>query len=365
LGFLCVMECLVFPETPSGVNMPRVIANPWRTNGVGVPLPSEDASAVSGLLKSCPAHQETPLLSLPDLAARTGVAAVAVKDERHRMGLGSFKALGAAYAIAREAQDSGSDTLVDALSGRTFVTASAGNHGLSVAAGARVFGARAVIFLSEAVPPAFADRLREKGADVVWAGADYEASMAAAAAAAQDRGWTLLSDSSWPGYTRLPLLVMEGYLQLAREAVQQLDEPPTHFLLQAGVGGLACAVAAYARMTWGDAPQIIVVEPDAAPALRDSVRAGRVVDTKGPVSAMGRLDCKTPSLIALNGLARDADLFATISEEEALAAMPILAELGLATTPSGGAGLAALLAGLDLGPEARVWAILSEGPEDG
>jgi diaminopropionate ammonia-lyase len=345
--------------------MPRIIANPWRGTGLGVPLPSEDASIVSDLLAQCPAHHETPLVCSPELASRAGVARVSIKDERDRMHLGSFKALGAAHAIAREAQAMGSGTPVGALLGRTYVTASAGNHGLSVAAGARVFGARAVVFLSETVPEAFAGRLREKGAEVVRAGADYEASMAAAAAAAQENGWTLLSDSSWTGYTRLPLLVMEGYLQLAREAVLQFAEPPTHILLQAGVGGLACAVAAYARKTWGDAPRILVVEPEAAPALRDSILAGRVVDTEGPVSCMGRLDCKTPSLVALNGLARDADFFVTISDEEALDAMPILADLGLATTPSGGAGLAALLAGLNLGAEARVWAILSEGPEDG
>jgi len=68
---------------------------------------------------------------------------------------------------------------------------------------------------------------------------------------------------------------MEGYLQLAAEAVAGLDTPPSHILLQAGVGGLAGAVAAHARQVWGDAPRIVVVEPDAAPALMESVRAGR------------------------------------------------------------------------------------------
>jgi diaminopropionate ammonia-lyase len=349
--------------------MPQVTINPWRKTradiGLNARMPVSDPSVVSTLLGQCPMHSETPLLSVPELAARLGVAAVSIKDERQRMGLGSFKALGAAYAIAREAQDTRPDALAGALDGRTFVTASAGNHGLSVAVGAQVFGAKAVIFLSETVPEAFAARLRDLGAEVVRAGADYEASMTAAEEAAQSNGWTLLSDSSWPGYARLPSLVMEGYLQLAAEAVEQMTAPPTHILLQAGVGGLACAVAAYARQAWGDGPQIIVVEPEAAPALRDSILAGRVVDTTGPVSDMGRLDCKTPSLIALNGLARDADTFVTISEAEAAKAMPLLASLGLGTTPSGGAGLAAVLAGLELGPDAHVWAILSEGPEDG
>ncbi len=345
--------------------MSEIIANPWRGTGLGTLLPSTQTGAVARLLAQCPAHSPTPLVFSPELASRVGVASVAIKDERNRMGLGSFKALGAAYAIAREAQDQDPETMENALAGRTYVTASAGNHGLSVAVGARLFGARAVIYLSETVPQAFAARLRALGAQVVREGADYEASMAAAAKAAQENRWTLLSDSSWPDYTHLPMLVMEGYTQLADEAVQQMTEAPTHILLQAGVGGLACAVAAYARKAWGDGPQIIVIEPDAAPALQQSIVAGHVVDTTGPASCMGRLDCKTPSLVALNGLARDADRFMTISEDQAQSAMPILAELGFETTPSGGAGLAALIAGMDLPDDARVLAILSEGPEDG
>jgi diaminopropionate ammonia-lyase len=222
----------------------------------------------------------------------------------------------------------------------------------------------AVIFLSRSVPDSFAARLADMGAEPVRAGATYEDSMAAAEAAAARRGWTLLSDSSWPGYADWPLRVMEGYVQMAAEAAGQLGAPPTHVLLQAGVGGMAAAVAAHVRALWGDAPRIVVVEPEAAPALIESIRAGRIVTTRGPVSAMGRLDCKTPSMIALAGLSRDADLFVTLGEDEVDRAVASLAGMGLATSPSGGAGLAALLCGLDPGPEARVLAFVSEGAVD-
>ena len=124
-------------------------------------------------------------------------------------------------------------------------------------------------------------------------------------------------------------------------------------------------LGSYAKDRLKRGAKIIVVEPEAAPALLDSIAAGALVDSSGPVSSMGRLDCKTASLISLNGLARDADLFVTVTEQEAADAMPVLAGLGLETTPSGGAGLTALLAGLPLPADARVWAILSEGPEDG
>lgn len=328
-------------------------------------LPSTDANSVSRLLAQCPAFSETPLHNANDLAEQIGISSLSVKDERHRMGLGSFKALGAAYAIAHAAAELDPTDWSTALNGHTFVAASAGNHGLSVAAGAKIFGARAVIYLSETVPEAFANRLRAKGADVVRFGPTYEDSMAEAEAAAAREGWQLLSDSSWPGYTEWPRRVMEGYLQMAAEAADQIAQTPTHILLQAGVGGLAAAVAAYARHVWGDTPQIIVVEPDAAPALFESIKSGALVTSSGPVSCMGRLDCKTPSMVALAGLARGADAFVTISEADVLGAMDNLAAHGFETTPSGGAALAALIGGLPgIGSDAHVLCFLSEGPED-
>ncbi len=353
----------------------QILKNKWRRAGrepllgPGIPFPSTDADRVAGLLSRCPAAMATPLVQAADLARAAGIAALAVKDERGRMGLGSFKALGAAYVVACDAAARAADAGRDTLQGATYVTASAGNHGLSVAAGAAMFGARAVIYIAETVPESFAHRLRDKGAEVVRAGADYEASMAAAGQAAETEGWTLLSDSSWEGYLERPYRLMEGYLALMAETVEQSEHPPSHIFVQAGVGGLAGAVAAFARSAWGDAPRIVVVEPEAAPALYESIRAGRAVATQGPVSAMGRLDCKEPSLIALQGLARDADLFVTISEAEAHAAMTPLADACLATTPSGGAGVAAVLASgplradLQLDGESRVLTFLTEAPE--
>ncbi len=344
------------------------LSNPYRGRGIADlgPMPRDSAAPVARLLALCPAHHVTPLVELPDLARRCGVARLWVKDESNRMGLGSFKALGASHAIAAEAAAHVvGDDWAHALRDRVLVCASAGNHGLSLAAGAHLFGAQAIVYLAASVPDAFARRLRARGARVARAGETYEQSMEAAERDARANGWTLISDSSWPGYVDWPLRVMQGYLQLAAEISEQIDTPPTHVLLQAGVGGLAAAVAAHVRKVWGDAPHILVVEPEAAPALIDSIRQGALTTTQGPESCMGRLDCKTPSMIALAGLARDADEFATLSDEQARRAVATLADFGLRTTPSGAAGLAALLAGLDLPRDARVLAILSEGPEDG
>ncbi len=327
--------------------------------GPDVPFPSEDIAAATTLISGCPIAAETPLVSSPDFARLCGVQSVTIKDERGRMGLGSFKALGAAYVIAQD-HASGAD-----MSQRTYVTASAGNHGMSVAAGAQAFGAKSVVYIAQSVPESFAGRLRETGAEVRREGAVYEDSMAAAAKAADDHGWLLLSDSSWPGYFEMPHRLMEGYLILMGEVFRQIDHVPTHIFLQAGVGGLATSAAAMARREWGAAPRIIVIEPQVAEALMASIKAGKAVTAPGPVSSMGRLDCKEPSLIALAGLARDADLFVSLSEEEAAQGVAALAAVGLESSASGAAGLAALLTGddaLGLTKDAKVLCILSEGP---
>jgi diaminopropionate ammonia-lyase len=340
----------------------KITKNPFRNSDIstpefsGIPFPASDPRPALDLVARCPKAAATPLRRSDGLAAALGVSEVHVKDERGRMGLGSFKALGAAYVIA-------CDAAAGSAAGRTYVTASAGNHGLSVAAGASAFGARARIYIAETVPEGFAERLRSFGAEVRREGKVYEQSMAAAARDAAAEGLDLLSDSSWPGYVERPHRLMEGYLILMAEVVAGMTQPPTHVFLQAGVGGLAAAAAAHARVAWGDAPQIIVVEPEVAPALADSIRAGRPVVTKGPVSAMGRLDCKEPSLIALRGLARDADLFMTITEAEGAEGARVAAAHDLASTASGAAGLAGALAGgaeLGFGPTSRVLLILSE-----
>lgn len=356
------------------------LSNPWRSKG----LPPQSGLAdgqittddhlVLKLLSHCPAHAATPLVCAQELAGTLGIESLYIKDERTRMGLGSFKALGAAFSIAKTAYLKAGDAIADpqvaktALKGQVFVTASAGNHGLSVAAGARVFGARAVIYLAQTVPSGFAQRLRDIGADVVVEGADYEASMDAAAKAAGDNGWRLLSDSTWEDDTS-GKDVMEGYLALSAEMFAQYDAennaPPTHVYLQAGVGGLAAAVAASLRQHWGEGVQITVVEPTAAPALLESIRAGKPVATEGPASNMGRLDCKEPSHLALKALAQDADGFLTLQDGDVAKKIKQLEPFGLQTSPSGGAGFAGAVSdAAQLGAKARVLVILSEGPAD-
>lgn len=342
---------------------------------MGSPYPSVDASGVLGLLSKCPVTpRETQLIRQDQLAQGAQVADIHVKDERQRMNLGSFKALGAAYVIAKMAagrKEEGAEW-GEALSGETFVTASAGNHGLSVAAGARVFGAGSTVFLADSVPDIFERRLQEQGSQTERVQGDYEDSVREARRRASESGHILLSDTAWPGYFDIPFSVMEGYLALAHEVAERIPEIPTHIFLQAGVGGLAGSAAAYFRHRWGSGPAIIVVEPEKACALQASVEAGELTEMPEAGSRMGRLDCKAPSLIALAGLSRDANWFCSLGDEDVESKLPLLESAGLKTSSSGGAGLAAFLSldddsrsVLGISHDSRILAVVSECPEDG
>ena len=323
------------------------------------------------MLSECPAYAPTPMNEMPELANQMGVAKIYMKDESTRLRLGSFKGLGGAFAVSQMiCQKAGNDDVMsDACKAvaaeMTFTTASAGNHGLSVAAGARIFGAKAVVVLCEAVPEAFADRIRGLGAEVIRTKGGYDESVAFAISNADEKGWLLLADGSWEGYTERPAMIVEGYMVLPEECKNNFtakDEWPTHILLQAGVGGLAASVAAHVRSFWPVQPEIIVVEPDMAPCLMESCKAGKMTRVEGGVSNMGRLDCKEVSLITFHALKQDADSFVTVSDDDAQAATDLLAEHGIESTPSAAAPVSALQQ-LKLPADSRVMLIVSEGPE--
>ena len=312
------------------------------------------------LLEICPAYTQTPIVEISPL----NNIRLLIKDETNRMGLGSFKALGGIYAVAKFLleqweKENGSqlpagrltDPEIRSWSNKfTFVCASAGNHGIAVAKGAELFNANSRVHIAHPVPASFAQRLATLGAVVIRSGETYEESMVAAMND-NSNGETLLADSSWPGYYHLPMLVMEGYTVIAEEMRQVFlheDNWPTHVFLQAGVGGLAASMAYEIRKNWKQQPSIVVVEPLAAPCLFESYKRGRVTTVSGPISSMGRLDCKEPSLIAFKLLKELANDFVCVSDEDALAAADFLAQNKLATTASGAAGLAAILSNAKL-----------------
>jgi diaminopropionate ammonia-lyase len=228
-----------------------------------------------------------------------------------------------------------------------------------------------VIFVYDGVPEDQIAAIARHGADIVHVAGVYEAAVAECRARAAKEGWTIVSDTSWPGYDDIPARVMQGYTAMAAEAFDQMPAAPTHVLLQAGVGGMAAAVAAHAEMRFkAGRPRIVVVEPHTAACLMASARAGCLTDSPlGERTIMGRLECSVPSPIAWEILGGLAEAFVAVTDVTASRAVRWLAARGIETSPSGAAGVAGLLAllehpsavaSLGLGRDSRVLAFVTE-----
>lgn len=223
-----------------------------------------------------PAYTPTNLTSLDDFAEMTGVASVLYKDESTRLGLGSFKALGGAYAVQRvlEDREAAGDT-----SPLTVCTATDGNHGRSVSWGAQQKGIPCHIFIHAGVSEGRAASLAANGATVHRVDGNYDDSIAACIKAADENGWQIVSDTSWEGYQEIPTQVMAGYTVLAAEVIEQLgDTKPTHIILQAGCGGMAGALIAYFWKHWREElPAIIVMESAMSDCVYASMQRDQIV----------------------------------------------------------------------------------------
>jgi diaminopropionate ammonia-lyase len=343
-----------------------------------------------------PGYAPTPLHDLPALAREAGIASLRYKDESTRFGLGSFKALGGAYAVLRlltreiakrkgiaepDVADILAGTHVDVLSQITVCCATDGNHGRSVAWGARTFGCNCVIFIHATVSEGRKAAIEAYGAEVRRCAGNYDESVRKADETAKTEGWFVVSDTSYPGYTEIPKDVMQGYELMAAEAVDELPEPPTHVFIQTGVGGAAAAVAAHLRRRYGvdNAPRIILADPEESACWLESLRAGQPVAITGDLDTlMAGLACGEISLLAWDVLKPLAYAAVSVADSDAVAMMrrladPLPGDPAIVAGESAVAGLAAFLAlagnsesarevGLDA--QSRVLVFGTEGDSD-
>jgi diaminopropionate ammonia-lyase len=341
-----------------------------------VPGRREDVAAIAADLRRLSAeYAPTPLLDLSALAARLGVAQVLAKDEGRRM-LGSFKSLGGTYAalkaLARTRQTDISGLLAQRPRGLpALICASDGNHGLAVAAAARFAGAPARIFLHAGVPAVRARRIEAQSAEIVWVQGTYDDAVDAAAAAAKAGAGILVADT---GGIDDPIVadVMAGYGVLAAEIRQQADaaghRAPTHAFVQAGVGGLAAAVAEGLKDWMAPPAAVVAVEPEKAACVTAALQHENAPRLSGDLhTAAEMLSCGEASPPAMTILRRHGAQAVTVPEAELIAAPQALREHGIATTPSGAAGFAGLCSALarnaarfGLTGESRVLVIVSE-----
>ncbi|HEX5541445.1 MAG TPA: diaminopropionate ammonia-lyase [Micromonospora sp.] len=344
--------------------------------------------------RAMPGYQPTPLHECPALARRLGVATVLVKDEAIRMGLPSFKILGASWAAITAVvqhwlgEDDGSLTLEEVAAripnpeARRLVAATDGNHGRGVARMANLLGVGSEILVPAGTASARIAAIEAEGATVRVIDGSYDDAIVASARMA-DEFTLVVSDTAWEGYQETPAVVIDGYSTLFAEidaaiAARRLPAPDV-VALQAGVGSFAAAGLQHFRHgkpTATRTPRTAIVEPSSANCLLESARAGNLVEVPGPHrSTMAGLNCGLPSALAWPTLQAGADVFLAVDDDAAHQAMRLLADEGIVAGESGAAGLAGLLAVaeganhvdrelLGLTPQACVLLINTEGATD-
>ncbi|MBY0494685.1 MAG: diaminopropionate ammonia-lyase [Cyanobacteria bacterium] len=326
-----------------------------------------------------PELEPTPARALPGLAARLGLGELRAKDESGRFGLNAFKLLGARFAI---------ETLLagaELRPGDTVACASEGNHGRAVARAAREAGCAARVYMAHDAAPARAAAIASEGAEVIRVDGSYDDAVRILQSDAAAHGFVIISDTAWPGYERIPFLIMLGYTRM----LDEIREPGAGnrepwfdaVFVQGGVGGLLCAMASWCAFHRPEC-KVISVEPTGAACLQASARAGHPVAVTGPLNTtMAGLRNREVSPPAFMSLLPNVDLFMAIDDQWAHQAMhalahPVTGDGRIAAGASGAAALGGLLAlcrdasmtpfkqQLGLGPASRVLAIVSEGATD-
>ena len=346
----------------------RFVENPDASAASGYPqelraaLAPEDAARAAAEIQQWPGYAPTPLHSLDELAARANVRGVYYKDESGRFGLGSFKALGGAYAVfcllaELVRKQTGKTPNQNALAkgeyagitkNATVASATDGNHGRAVAWGAKMFGCQCRIYIHAEVSESRKRAIESFGATVVRIDGDYDESVRRASEDAHKNGWRIVSDTECPGCGDAPRQVMAGYCTMLDEILRQIPEPPTHVFVQGGVGGLAAAACARLWHKLGARrPHMTVVEPELAGCLHKSAELRRPTNIKiAQETIMAGLSCGEPSPPAWEILRAGARGFMLIPDETVAPLMRLLARRTppIEAGESGVAGLAGFLA---------------------
>jgi len=262
-------------------------------------------------------YKPTPLLFLNKLSKELNLNKIFYKDESKRFGLKSFKALGGAYAVEKVTK--GNKNII-------VSTATAGNHGRSVAWGARRLGLKCKIFISEYVSDARSKAMKDLGAEVIKVKGNYEKSLIECIKQSTENNWQIVQDVAWKDYMLVPKLTMAGYSVMMKEIVDKInDEEISHIFLQAGVGGMAGAMVAGVARYLKNVPKIIVVEPDSAACVMESIKTGKIEKINVVrESLMGGMSCGEPSLVPWEILKKSVNYCISLPDEDIARTMKLL-----------------------------------------
>ncbi|MDX7953801.1 threonine/serine dehydratase [Lichenihabitans sp. Uapishka_5] len=292
----------------------------------------------------------TPLLSHPDLDARTGGRVFLKAEPLQRTG--SFKFRGAFNRLAR---------IDRALTPGGVVAFSSGNHGQAVAAAARHFGLQATVVMPADAPVIKVELTRAQGATLVFYDREREDRAAIAARLVADTGAVLVPPYDDPD-------VMAGQGTVGLEIVEDLallGLVPDAVLVCCGGGGLLAGTAVAVK---AHAPHAAIhsVEPDGFDDTARSLRSGRPErNPPGGRTLCDAIVTPTPGSLTFPINRRLVADGLVVDDAAVRAAMAYAARhLKLVVEPGGAVALAAVLAGrIDLRGGVAV-AVLSGGNVD-
>ena len=348
--------------------------------------------------QSIPGYGPTPLVSLPHLAKALGLSAFHVKDESKRFGLNAFKGLGGSYCVANYLAGRLGIPMEELTFARlqepavhekirdlTFVTATDGNHGRGIAWTAHCLGVRSMVFMPQGSSPERLQNIRALGSDASITDLNYDDTVRHAARVAEEHGWPLVQDTAWEGYETIPGWIMQGYMTMALEAAEALEDVPTHIFLQAGVGAMSGALAGFFADYYGSRkPVITIVEPNGADCIYRTALAddGRLHAVTGSLrTIMAGLACGEPCSIGWEELAAHAEHFVSMPDYVAAKGMrvlgnPLPGDAGIISGESGAStsgfvcelmqnrSLGELRALLGIGDDSRILCFSTEGDTD-
>ncbi|KAK7409287.1 hypothetical protein QQX98_008527 [Neonectria punicea] len=307
-------------------------------------------------ISTWPEYEPQPLHSLPNQAKQIGIDKLFFKDESKRFGtsLGSFKALGAPYAVYKiladevfshtgiraTSQDLRTGKYKDITQRVTVCVATDGNQGRGLAYGAKIFGCRCVDYIHNHVSTGRADMMRDLGAIVIRIDGEYEASVERAKEDARMNGWHFVSSTSWSDFDNgIPQNVMNAYMVVVDEALRMVPavEDITHVFVCGGVGSIAAAVflgffTRYSQLRESqggkaiEPPRFVVVEPTEADCLHQSAKKGEMCLSEGSLrTLMAGLACRGPSPAAWKILSWLTSDFVAVPDRVAVEGMKALA----------------------------------------
>ena len=253
-------------------------------------------------------YSPTPLIYLNKLSKILKLNKIFYKDESKRFHLKSFKALGGAYAVEKVTK--GNKEMV-------ISTATAGNHGRSVAWGSKKLGLKCKIFISEYVSESRAEVMRGFGADVIRVKGNYENSLDECIKQTNQNNWQIVQDVAWHDYKLIPKLTMAGYSVMMKEISEQINNQQiSHVILQAGVGGMAAAMVVGIARYLNNIPKVTIVEPESAACVLESIKTGKIEKISiEKESLMGGMSCGEVSLVPWQILKNSVNYCVTVSDD--------------------------------------------------